>query len=175
MYINYYNSPLGRITIASDGKLLTGLWIEGQKYFGSTLEGERIQEYLPVFGQAEQWLDIYFSGKDPGFALPLSMEKATPFRKAVWEILLSIQYGHTMSYGMVADIIKKQRGTGGMCAQAVGGAIAHNPFLIIVPCHRVVGSDGSLTGYAGGLDKKKLLLELEKTGRFMANQANYNI
>ena len=175
MYIQYYKSPLGRITIASDGKSVTGLWIDGQKYFGSTLEGERLEGYLPVFKQAEQWLDIYFGGKDPGFALPLSMENATPFRKTVWEILLSIKYGHTMSYGMIADIIAKQRGTGNMSAQAVGGAIAHNPFLIIVPCHRVIGSDGSLTGYAGGMEKKKFLLELEKTGMLMVNSAINNI
>lgn len=174
MYIHYYNSPLGRITLASDGRSLTGLWFDGQKYFESTLEGERIEEYLPVFRQTERWLDIYFSGKDPGFTPPLSMEKATPFRKTVWEILLSIKFGHTMTYGGIADIIAKQRGTG-MSAQAVGGAIAHNPFSIIVPCHRVIGSDGSLTGYAGGMDKKKILLELEKNGRFMADSAIYNI
>lgn len=174
MYIYYYNSPLGRITIASDGCLLTGLWFDGQKYFESTLEGERIEEYLPVFRQAEKWLDTYFSGKDPGFTPPLSMEGATPFRKTVWEILLSIKFGHTMSYGGISDIIAKQRGTG-MSPQAVGGAIAHNPFSIIVPCHRVVGSKGSLIGYSGGLDRKKLLLELEKTGRIMVNPAIYNV
>lgn len=171
MYIHYYNSPLGRITLASDGKSLAGLWFDGQKYFESTLEGERIQEYSPVFEQAERWLDIYFSGKDPGFTPPLSMEGATPFRKTVWEILLSIQFGHTMPYGGIADIIAKQRGTGHMSARAVGGAVAHNPFSIIVPCHRVIGSDGKLTGYAGGTDRKKLLLELEKTGRLMVNSA----
>lgn len=175
MYICYYNSPLGRITIASDGCSLTRLWFDGQKYFESTLEGERIEEYLPVFRQAEKWLDTYFSGKDPGFTPPLSMEGegATSFRKTVWEILLSIKFGHTMSYGGISDIIAKQRGK--CSAQAVGGAIAHNPFSIIVPCHRVVGSKGSLIGYSGGLDRKKLLLELEKTGRFMADAAIYNI
>ncbi|MCI9078259.1 MAG: methylated-DNA--[protein]-cysteine S-methyltransferase [Lachnospiraceae bacterium] len=169
MYIYYYNSPLGRITLASNGISLAGLWFDGQKYFESTIDGEKTQKYLPVFGQAEHWLDIYFSGKDPGFTPPLSMERATSFRKTVWEILLSIQFGHTMSYGEIADIIAKQRGTGSMSAQAVGGAIAHNPVSLIIPCHRVIGSDGSMTGYAGGTDKKIQLLELEKTGRFMEN------
>lgn len=169
MYIHYYNSPLGRITIASGGKSLAGLWFDSQKYFESTICGERLYEYLPVFKQAEKWLDIYFSGKDPGFIPPISMEGATPFRREVWEIMLSIQFGHTMSYGEIAYIIAKQRGAGSMSAQAVGGAVAHNPLSLIIPCHRVIGADGSLTGYAGGINRKRLLLELEKSVSVMVN------
>lgn len=160
-YTHHYDSPLGGITLASDGEALTGLWFDGQKYFGEALGKEHEQKNLPVFELADKWLDIYFSGKAPDFTPPLSM-KATPFRKAVWEILLTIPYGKTMTYGEIADRIAKQKGLPHMSAQAVGGAVGHNAISLIIPCHRVVGTNGSLTGYAGGIDKKRKLLIMEK-------------
>ena len=160
-YICHYDSPLGGITIASDGKALTGLWFDGQKYFASGLDNNIREKSLPVFNQTFQWLEIYFSGKAPGFTPPLNM-KTTPFRKAVWEILLTISFGKTMTYGEIADRIARQNGLSRMSAQAVGGAVGHNAISLIIPCHRVVGANGSLTGYAGGIDKKAKLLALEQ-------------
>ena len=160
-YIHHYNSPLGGITLASDGEALIGLWFDGQKYFGDTLSKEYHEQNLPVFEQADKWLDIYFSGKAPDFTPPLNM-KTTAFRKAVWEIMLTIPFGQTMTYGQIADKIAKQNGLSTMSAQAVGGAVGHNSISLIIPCHRVVGTNGSLTGYAGGIDKKVELLTLEK-------------
>ena len=160
-YIHHYASPLGGITAASDGQALTGLWFDGQKYFAQGLDPVHEEKMLPVFEQTDHWLDIYFSGKEPGFTTPLLM-KTTPFRRAVWEILLTIPYGHTMTYGAIAAGIAGRKGQPGMSAQAVGGAVGHNAISLIIPCHRVVGADGSLTGYAGGLDKKLKLLALEK-------------
>ncbi len=160
-YTYHYHSPLGDITLGSNGEALTGLWFDGQKYFGDTLPNEYKQEKLPIFDETSHWLDIYFSGRNPDFIPPLSFH-ATPFRQAVWDILLSIPYGKTMTYGEIADRLAKQEGLSKMSAQAVGGAVGHNSISIIVPCHRVVGTNGSLTGYAGGIDKKIKLLELEK-------------
>ena len=160
-YTHHYDSPLGGITAASDGEHLTGLWFDGQKYFACTLDRENREADLPVFEQTGRWLDIYFSGKAPDFTPPLAM-KASAFRRAVWEILLTIPYGQTMTYSEIAERIAAQRGIEKMSAQAVGGAVGHNPISLIVPCHRVVGSDGSLTGYAGGLSRKARLLEMEK-------------
>lgn len=160
-YTHHYDSPLGGITLASDGEALTGLWFDGQKYFGEALGKEHEQRNLPVFELADKWLDIYFSGKAPDFTPPLSM-KATPFRRAVWEILLTIPYGKIITYGEIADRIAKQKGLQHMSAQAVGGAVGHNAISLIIPCHRVVGTKGSLTGYAGGIDKKRKLLIMEK-------------
>lgn len=160
-FIHRYDSPLGGITEASDGKSLIGLWFDGQKYFADTLDSDSEEKKLPVFEQTDRWLDIYFSGGKPDFTPPLSME-ATAFRKAVWKIMLKIPYGHTMTYGEIADKIAKQKNIARMSAQAVGGAVAHNPVSLIIPCHRVVGTNGSLTGYAGGIDKKIKLLTLEK-------------
>ncbi len=160
-YTYRYNSPLGGITISSDGEALTGLWFDCQKYFGATISEKCAEKRLPVFDQTVCWLDIYFSGEVPDFIPKIKM-KSTPFRKAVWEILLTIPYGKTMTYGEIADIIAHQKGIKRMSAQAVGGAVKHNPISVIIPCHRVVGADGSLTGYAGGIDKKVQLLELEK-------------
>lgn len=159
-YICKYESPLGGITIASNGSELNGLWFDGQKYFCATLQGEPVEKPLPIFEQTVRWLDIYFSGKAPDFTPPLRME-TTPFRKAVWEIMLQIPFGKTMTYGEIAAEIARQKGIGKMSAQAVGGAVGHNPISLIIPCHRVVGTNGSLTGYAGGIDKKMRLLELE--------------
>ena len=160
-YIHHYDSPLGGITLASDGVALIGLWFDGQKYFADALGKEYKEASLPVFEQTDRWLDIYFSGKAPDFTPPLSM-KTTPFRKAVWEIMLGIPYGKTMTYGQIAEAIAKDRGLPSMSAQAVGGAVGHNSISLIIPCHRVVGTNGSLIGYAGGLDKKVALLKMEK-------------
>ena len=159
-YIHHYESPLGAITMASDGEALIGLWFDGQKYFADCLESEYEEKMLPIFEQADQWLSIYFSGQQPDFTPMLSM-KTTEFRKAVWEIMLSIPYGKTMTYGVIAARIAKQKGLQKMSAQAVGGAVGHNSISLIIPCHRVVGTNGSLTGYAGGIEKKVKLLELE--------------
>lgn len=160
-YVYYYDSPLGRIMLASDGHALTGLWFEGQKYFGVKLDPDHEEKNLPVFGQVEQWLDLYFDGKEPVFMPPLSM-KGTLFQKEVWEELLAVPFGQTTTYTEIAVKIAKRRGIASMSAQAVGNAVAHNPISLIIPCHRVVGSDGSLTGYAGGLDKKEWLLAMER-------------
>lgn len=159
-YIYHYASPLGKIVLASDGTALTGLWFEGQKYFGSTLASGYVVRVLPIFDQTDQWLDIYFSGRAPGPAPPLAMQ-GTPFRRAVWEIMRTIPFGQTMTYKAIAQELARQRGLDSMSAHAVGNAVAHNPISLIVPCHRVVGTDGSLTGYAGGLDKKVQLLTME--------------
>ena len=159
-YINYYSSPLGKITLASNGNELIGLWFEGQKYFASTLTKEYEQKNLPVFEQTAKWLDIYFSGKNPDFTPPL-FSSSTPFRNEVWKILLTIPYGKIMTYGEIAKHMAENRGVEKMSAQSVGGAVGHNPISIIVPCHRVVGTDGSLTGYAGGVDIKEKLLKIE--------------
>lgn len=160
-YIHKYSSPLGGITLASDGQALTGLWFDGQKYYGDTLHKDTQERDLQVFTQAVKWLDIYFSGVSPDFTPPLNLI-TTPFRKAVCDIILTIPFGHTMTYGEIAGFIARQRGIGRMSAQAVGGAVSHNPVSLIVPCHRVIGSDGSFTGYAGGIDRKIKLFELEK-------------
>ena len=159
-YITHYQSPLGGITVSSDGSALTGLWFDGQKYFASTLGADYKENDLPVFAEAKCWLDIYFSGREPDFTPSLSL-KGSAFRMAVWQILQSIPYGQTITYGDIARQLAAQTGKTKMSAQAVGGAVGHNPISIIVPCHRVVGTGGSLTGYAGGIDKKVLLLELE--------------
>ncbi len=166
-YTYHYDSPLGKITLASDGNALTGLWFDGQKYFADTLENEYEDKRLPVFDQTLAWLDLYFAGKNPDFTPPLRM-KTTEFRKSVWEILLTIPYGETMTYGEIGKQLAEKRGIPHMSAQAVGGAVGHNSISLIIPCHRVVGSSGSLTGYAGGIEKKIRLLTLEgaDTSRF---------
>ena len=131
-YTHHYDSPLGGITLASDGNALTGLWFDGQKYFGDTLLEMHEQKELPVFEQTGKWLDIYFSGKEPDFTPPLLM-KTTPFREAVWKIMLTIPFGQTMTYGEIADRIAKQKGLQKMSAQAVGGAVGHNSISLIIP------------------------------------------
>ncbi len=161
-YIHHYPSPLGRITMASDGEALAGLWFDGQKYFAGTLSGEYTEVPLPVFTETDRWLDLYFSGRNPGFTPPLRL-RGSAFRRAVWDILLTVPYGRTITYRRIAEMLAPQSVSGRMSAQAVGGAVAHNPVSLIVPCHRVVGTDGSLTGYAGGVDKKRYLLEMEQT------------
>lgn len=159
-YTHHYVSPLGGITLASDGEYLTGLWFDGQKYFADTLSVQHDEKDLDVFRRTDNWLDIYFSGKEPDFTPPLRM-KGTEFRHEVWQILLTIPFGKTMTYGEIARILADRRGIKSMSAQAVGGAIGHNPISLIIPCHRVLGTNGALTGYAGGLDKKSWLLDME--------------
>ena len=160
----HYNSPLGGITLASDGEALCGLWFDGQKYFGAGLAPQQEQQFreqrLPVFDDTCRWLDIYFSGKAPDFTPKLNV-RTTPFRKAICEIMLTIPYGQTETYKELVRHYASLHGLQKMSAQAVGNAVAHNPISIIIPCHRVVGSDGALTGYAAGLDKKARLLQLE--------------
>lgn len=206
-YTSRYLSPLGYITLASDGEALIGLWFEGQKHFAGVLGSQHREcDDLPVFAETKRWLDSYFSGQVPDFT-PKLMLRATPFRQAVWEILLTIPYGKTMTYGEIAKQYVETchgaslqgvmlhgaslqsaplqgatlhgallqdsslhgaslkgmfRSTKSMSAQAVGGAVGCNPISLIIPCHRVIGANGSLTGYAGGLERKKYLLEMEQ-------------
>ena len=160
-YTTHYQSPLGSITLASDGDALVGLWFDGQKYFADTLsEQHQERNDLPVFDETRRWLDIYFSGKAPDFTPKLSM-RASNFRRRVWEIMLTIPFGRTMTYGDIARQIARERGIPTMSTQAVGGEVGHNSISLIIPCHRVVGTSGSLTGYAGGIDKKLRLLQME--------------
>ena len=160
-YTYHYTSPIGGITMASNGESLTGLWFDGQKYFASTLSQRHMEKQLPVFDRTCEWLDLYFSGKSPDFMPPVFMYVSN-FRRDVYEILMTIPFGETMTYKEVADLIAKKHRIISMSAQAVGGAIAHNPISLVIPCHRVIGTNGKLTGYAGGLDKKEWLLNMEK-------------
>ena len=160
-YITRYESPLGGITLAADGAALVGLWFDGQRHFAETLDSWHEEcASLPIFGEAKRWLDLYFSGRDPGFTPALKMQ-ATEFRKTVWRILLTIPYGQTVTYGEIASEITRLKGLPRMSAQAVGGAVGHNDIALIIPCHRVIGADGSLTGYAGGIGRKMKLLAME--------------
>lgn len=160
-YTHVYQSPLGKIVLTSDGKRLVGLWFEKNRYSGVVMEKERpADEGLPVFAEADRWLDVYFSGREPDFTPPLHV-RGSEFRRRVCEIMLAIPYGTTRTYGDIARQIAAERGLDRMSAQAVGGAVGHNPVSIIIPCHRVVGSDGSLVGYGGGIHRKVELLKLE--------------
>lgn len=161
-YSTVYSSPVGRITLASDGENLTGLWIEGQKYFGASVSGELIRRPdVPVFDAAKDWLDRYFEGGKPAISgLPLR-PAGSPFRQGVWKILCEIPYGKVITYGDIAKKMAALTGRESMSGQAVGNAVGHNPISIIIPCHRVVGANGSLTGYAAGIETKRRLLELE--------------
>lgn len=158
-YISAIGSPLGKLTLLSDGDSIRGLWIENQKYYAPNLGECSADDNLTVFARARDWLSSYFSGEKPPMELPLAPE-GSGFRRSVWDILLTIPYGEVMTYGEIAGLLSKDSGKR-MSAQAVGGAVGHNPISILIPCHRVIGSDGSLTGYAGGLDKKTFLLKLE--------------
>ena len=162
VYTSEYASPLGGIILACDDNAIIGLWFSGQKYFGSTLPMHTEAKAHPLLQDARRWLDIYFTGREPDFLPPLH-PVGSAFRQAVWKILLQIPYGKTTTYGEIARQLAAQQGLERMSAQAVGGAVGHNEISIIIPCHRVVGINGSLTGYAGGIDKKIKLLELEHT------------
>ncbi len=158
--ISHYRSPVGEMVLAADEVGLTGLWFVGQKYFGLYLEKDAQEKELPIFTETKRWLDIYFSGTEPKFRVPVHFI-GTAFQKEVWAILATIPYGQTMTYGEIAKQLAVKRGIRQMSAQAVGGAVGRNEISIIVPCHRVLGVKGKLTGYAGGLDKKIALLKLE--------------
>lgn len=183
-YICSYQSPLGPMTMASDGEALTGLWFDGQKYDRAGLKGKEVKEIseteavkFPVFVETTRWLDIYFGkvqleeevvfrtelADQPDFTPPLKVE-GSEFRQLVAESMLTIPYGQTMTYGEIGKEAAKRMGKKSMSAQAVGGAVGHNPISVIIPCHRVLGANGSLTGYAGGIEKKMRLLEME-TGK----------
>ena len=160
-YLHHYASPLGGVTLASDGETLTALRFDGQRCFAAAPAEALEERKLPVFTMADRWLDIYFSGRAPDFTPPLRL-RGSDFRVLVWETLLTIPYGDVVTYGKIADMIAEKRGLARMSARAVGAAAGRNPLLLIVPCHRVLGSNGSLTGYAAGLDRKRSLLELER-------------
>lgn len=167
-YTSTYESPLGKILLAADDEGLTGLWFDKEKYYALNLAPEHEEKETPALKETKRWLDVYFSGKEPDFLPPIHMI-GTSFQRYVWNILLTIPYGKTTTYGAISQQLAKQRGLTRMSAQAVGGAVGHNEISIIVPCHRVVGENGSLTGYAGGIDKKTYLLKLEgsyEEGRF---------
>ena len=155
-----YASPLGGIVLAADELGLTGLWFTGAKYFGAGLPASAAKAETPILAETRRWLDIYFAGQCPAVLPPLH-PSGSPFRRAVWSILLTVPYGETTTYGAIAQQLAAQRGLAHLSAQAVGGAVAHNPISIIIPCHRVVGTQGSSTGYAGGIDKKIWLLQQE--------------
>lgn len=163
IYKTYYNSPVGEILIASDSKYITGLCIEGQtNYLNSVKEEIILKDDLEIFNKAKVWLDKYFKGERPAISEIPFVAKGSMFREMVWEILCEIPYGKVTTYGEIAKTMAKKMNKKSMSAQAVGGAVGHNPISIIIPCHRVIGSDGSLTGYAGGIDKKIKLLEIEE-------------
>ena len=155
-----YDSPLGGICLAADALGLTGLWFDVEKYFGSNLPANPVRQETEILTESKRWLDVYFSGEEPKFTPPLHPDGST-FRQAVWKILLQIPYGQTITYGEIARKMAELKNVSRMSAQAVGGAVGHNEISIIIPCHRVIGTNGSLTGYAGGIDKKLSLLELE--------------
>ena len=160
-YTQQYTSHLGGILLAADDIGLTGLWFEGQKFFADDLPDERIERETPILIDAKRWLDVYFTGNEPDFMPPLH-PVGSAFRQKVWELLLQIPYGQTVTYGELTRQLAEKQGLAHMSAQAVGGAVGHNKISVIIPCHRVVGTNGSLTGYAGGIDKKLKLLELEQ-------------
>lgn len=160
-YTMNYQSPLGEILLASDGEALTGLWFQGQKYFPDAFSDKNQTGEPEVFNRVKDWLDAYFRGENPERTFLLA-PKGSQFRQKVWDILLKVPYGETTTYGRIAKEMKEETGKSSMSAQAVGGAVGHNPISIIIPCHRVLGSGGDLTGYAGGIEKKKWLLNLEK-------------
>lgn len=168
-YIWHYESSLGNMTMASDGSALTGLWFDGQKYYPEDIvfkEPEEPDKGLPtgairIFQETERWLSRYFTGDDPDFEVPLAPQ-GTAFQMAVLKLVRAIPYGETRTYGQLAEMLAQKEGKAHVSAQAVGQALGHNPLLLVIPCHRVVGADGSLTGYAGGMERKKALLALEQ-------------
>ena len=160
IYTQHYDSPLGGILQSADETGLTGLWFDGAKYFAKGLPQERTDQETPALLQAKQWLDLYFSGAEPDFTPPLH-PAGTAFQQAIWQLLLQIPYGQTATYGELARRLAREKGRETLSAQAVGGAVGHNRISILIPCHRVIGANGSLTGYAGGVERKLALLKLE--------------
>ena len=160
VYTDQYASPLGAITLACDDNAIIGLWFNGQRHFGNILPDTVEEKRHPLLDTAKSWLDIYFSGAKPDFLPPLRYD-STPFRKRVCDIMLTIPYGSTVTYGEIAAKLARDMGTEKMSAQAVGGAVGHNPISLMIPCHRVIGTSGSLTGYGGGIWRKVKLLEME--------------
>jgi methylated-DNA-[protein]-cysteine S-methyltransferase len=160
IYYAGYQAPMGTITAAAEDDALIGLWFDGQKYYPKGKETWVLKPDYPVLVELGEWLDRYFAGSSKDFAGKLAA-KGSEFRQEVWQKLLEIPYGKTTTYGTIAKQLAKEHGKEKMSAQAVGGAVGHNPISLIIPCHRVVGSTGSLTGYAGGVDKKEALLKLE--------------
>ena len=154
-YLSSYVSPFGPMTMASRNERLVGLWFDGQKHFASTVTGRTETANNEALRECRRWLDIYFGGREPDFTPPLELI-GTEFRKKVWNALLSVPYGETSAYKKLAELI------GNTSARAVGGAVGRNPISIIVPCHRIIGADGSITGYAAGVDIKKKLIDLER-------------
>lgn len=162
VYKTYYSSPIGSITLASDGENIIGLWMEGQKYYGDTVSEEMIKrDDLAIFTKTREWLDRYFAGKNPSISeIPL-LPRGGEFRKIVWNILCEIPYGEVTTYGEIGKKVAKKMNKNTMSGQAIGGAVGHNPISVIIPCHRVVSLNGSLTGFSGGINKKIALLEHE--------------
>ena len=160
-YKNYYQSPIGKIFLIAEDNFLIGLYFEAQKYFPQEIFDQIEKKNLEIFDVTKKWLDIYFNGYEPDFLPPLKM-LGTDFQIEVWKLLLKIPYGKITTYGELSKVIAYQRNLQRFSAQAIGGAVGKNKISIIIPCHRVIGSDGSLTGYAGGIDKKSRLLNLEK-------------
>ena len=160
--ICHLDTPLGRVTAASDGVALVGLWFDGQRHFAASLSPEHTEADLPLFGEVRRWLTLYFQGREPDFTPPL-VPRGTAFQRSVWELLRSIPYGETATYGAVAAALAGETGRR-VSPRAVGSAVGRNPVSLLIPCHRVVGAGGALTGYAGGLDRKRALLFLEQNG-----------
>ena len=161
MYYCTYESKIGLLYLISDGESLCGCYLENQKYFPNDIYDYQFNEELNVFVKSKAWLEKYFKGENPSiYKIPLNFN-GTEFRKTVWNVLKEISYGEIVTYRHIGEIIAKTRGLNTMSAQSVGGAVGHNPLLIFIPCHRVIGADGSLTGYAAGLENKKFLLNLE--------------
>ncbi len=163
-YTAVYQSPLGNILLAEEEAGLSGLWFEGQKYFARGLDEERTEKETPILAEVRRWLDVYFSGREPDFT-PALRPRGTPFQTEVWALLREIPYGETTTYGALAKKLAAKR-CGNTSARAVGAAVGRNPISILIPCHRVVGSDGGLTGYAGGLERKIVLLKGERSDYF---------
>lgn len=171
IYVSKHETPLGMITIAGTKENLVGVWFDNQKYFGSTIPKEHQVGETKVIKETKKWLDIYFSGVEPDF-FPLLLMEDSFFRMQVWEILKTIPYNQTKTYKEVGRQVAKKRNILNMSAQAVGGAVGKNPFAILIPCHRVIGKNGDLKGYAGGIQIKKQLLDLEKN-EINRKQSNY--
>ena len=161
MFESRLHSPLGEVRLRSDGESLIGLWFVGQVNDAKEISDLEIKNDLPIFGQVESWLESYFSGKQTSITIPLQ-PKGTSFQQRVWQILQEIPYGKTMTYGEIAQRIAKEKGVETFSAQAVGQAVGKNPISILIPCHRVLGKNGALTGYAGGVHRKEQLLRIER-------------